>query len=72
MNVCWLLLAASHELPAQLLHVRPPQFLLDGQLAVSVVDLMGSDFPIVRPALPSFKSVSDDGIQELKPSDYLE
>jgi transcriptional regulator with AAA-type ATPase domain len=64
MHACWLLLAASRELPAQLLHVRPPQFLLDGQPAVSVVDLTGSDFPIIRPALPSFDSISDDGIPE--------
>lgn len=59
MHACWLLLAASHELPAQLLHVRPPQFLMDGEPAVSVVDLTRSDFPIVRPALPNIELAAD-------------
>jgi transcriptional regulator with AAA-type ATPase domain len=63
MHACWLLLTASHELPAHLLHVRPPQFLVEGQPAVSVVDLTGSDFPIVRPRVPNLEHAPDsDGI----------
>ena len=60
MHACWLLLAASHELPAQLLHVRPPQFLIEGEPAVSIVDLTGPDFPIVRPAFPRIQLPADD------------
>jgi transcriptional regulator with AAA-type ATPase domain len=65
MHACWLLLAASRELPAQLLHVRPPQFLLNGEPAVSVVDLSDTDFPVVRPAIPKFHSIKDLSIPEL-------
>lgn len=64
MHACWLLLTASRELPAHLLHVRPPQFLVEGEPAVSVVDLTGSDFPIVRPAAPRLVEVSDGDVTE--------
>jgi sigma54-dependent transcription regulator len=50
MHACWLLLAASGELPARLLHTRPPQFVSDEKPMVSEVDVIGTPFPRVVPA----------------------
>ena len=49
MHACWLLLAASGELPARLLHTRPPQFVSDEKPMVSEVDVLGTPFPKVVP-----------------------
>jgi len=48
MHACWVLLAASGEIPAQILHVRPPQFITTARPLVSEVDLTSPDFPRVR------------------------
>jgi DNA-binding NtrC family response regulator len=49
MHACWVLLAASGELPARLLHLRPPRFVTSGRPAVSEVDLSHAAFPTIRP-----------------------
>lgn len=51
MHSCWLLLAASGELPAQILHTRPPRFVTKDRPLISAVDLTNPDFPIVKPNL---------------------
>ncbi len=48
MHACWMLLASSGELPARLLHVRPPKFVSTTSPAVSEVDLTGPEFPEVH------------------------
>ena len=48
MHACWVLLAASGEIPARLLHVRPPRFVSRDSPLVSEVDLTSPDFPLVR------------------------
>jgi len=48
MHACWVLLAASGEVPARILHVRPPHFVTKERPLVSEVDLSHRDFPIVR------------------------
>ena len=48
MHACWVLLAASGEIPARILHVRPPRFVTKDRPLVSVVDLSSQDFPTVR------------------------
>jgi len=48
MHACWVLLAASGEIPARILHVRPPQFVTKRRPLVSEVDLFSRDFPNVR------------------------
>jgi DNA-binding NtrC family response regulator len=48
MHACWVLLASSGEVPAKLLHIRPPRFVTKDQPMVSEVDLTGADFPVVR------------------------
>ena len=48
MHACWVLLVASGEIPAHILHVRPPRFVTKEQPLVSEVDLSSSEFPTVR------------------------
>jgi len=51
MHACWVLLAASGEITAHLLHVRPPRFVSKERPLVSEIDLTSPVFPIVRVAL---------------------
>lgn len=48
MHACWVLLAASGEIPARILHVRPPHFVTKERPLVSEVDLSSHEFPTVR------------------------
>lgn len=48
MHACWVLLAASGEIPAKILHVRPPRFVTKDRPLVSEIDLSASEFPAVR------------------------
>ncbi|MBM4331127.1 MAG: AAA family ATPase [Deltaproteobacteria bacterium] len=48
MHACWVLLTASGEIPARILHVRPPQFVTKERPLVSEVDLSSREFPTVR------------------------
>jgi transcriptional regulator of acetoin/glycerol metabolism len=48
MHACWLLLAASGEIPAQILHTRPPRFVTKDRPSISTIDLTNPDFPIVK------------------------
>ena len=55
MHACWVLLVASGEIPARILHVRPPRFVSKDCPTVSEVDLTLSDFPIVRSNILNFE-----------------
>lgn len=46
-HACWLMLAASGEIPARLLQTVPPQFVEEGRPLVREVDLSGDIFPRV-------------------------
>ena len=48
MHACWVLLAASGEIPAHILHVRPPHFVTRDRPLVCEVDLSSANFPAVR------------------------
>lgn len=48
MHACWVLLTASGEIPAHLLHVRPPRFVSRESPLVAEVDLTSPEFPLVR------------------------
>ena len=48
MHACWVLLAASGEIPARILHVRPPHFVTKERPLVSEVGFSSRDFPVVR------------------------
>ncbi len=51
MHACCLLLVASGELPAKILHVRPPRFVSKDRPLVAEVDLSSPEFPEVRYSL---------------------
>jgi len=51
MHACWVLLAASGEIPARLLHVRPQKFVTRERPLVSEVDITAKEFPAVRAKL---------------------
>ncbi|MBA1495934.1 sigma 54-interacting transcriptional regulator, partial [Klebsiella pneumoniae] len=53
MHACWVLLAASGEIPAKILHVRPPRFVTKDRPLLSEIELSSDEFPSVR-----FKSSS--------------
>lgn len=53
MHACWVLLAASGEIPAKILHVRPPRFVTKDRPLISEIELSSDEFPSVR-----FKSSS--------------
>lgn len=55
MHACWLLLVASGELPARILHVRPPKFVSKDRPLVAEVDLSRPEFPEVRYSLQAPK-----------------
>jgi len=48
MHACWVLLTASGEIPARILHVRPPHFVTKQHPLVTEVDLSSREFPTVR------------------------
>ena len=48
MHACWVLLAASGEIPAKILHVRPHRFVTKDFPPVSEIDLSSDEFPTVR------------------------
>lgn len=48
MHACWVLLTASGEIPAHILHVRPPRFVTKDLPLVSEIDLASPEFPSVR------------------------
>ena len=58
MHACWLMLAASGEIPATILQSIPPEFVPEGKPRVREIDLSPDDFPriLLRDHLPSSSS----------------
>jgi DNA-binding NtrC family response regulator len=48
MHACWVLLAASGEIPARILNVRPTRFVSKDRPLVFEVNLSTTEFPLVR------------------------
>lgn len=48
MHAAWLLLVSSGEIPARILHIRPPRFVTSEKPLVSEIDLSSKEFPEVR------------------------
>jgi transcriptional regulator with PAS, ATPase and Fis domain len=61
MHAAWLLLAASGEVPATLIHTKPPRFVSEGESSAVEIDLTAADFPIVRPQM--FASPADEEVE---------
>jgi len=59
MHACWLLLVASGEFPAQILHTRPPQFVTKNQPFITIVDMSSPQFPSVRFQTDPFVQVEE-------------
>ncbi|RLC08559.1 MAG: sigma-54-dependent Fis family transcriptional regulator [Deltaproteobacteria bacterium] len=59
MHACWVLLAAAGEIPARLLHVRPPHFVTKERPLVTEVDLTSREFPVVRSQIGTAIEVED-------------
>lgn len=60
MHACWLLLAASGEIPARLLQVRPHKFVTATVPLISEVDLTSKEFPVVRTKLQLMETVTEE------------
>lgn len=58
MHACWVLLAVAGEMPARLLHVRPPTFVTKERPTVSEVDLTAKEFPTVRTRFGVVESIA--------------
>ena len=59
MHACWVLLASSGEIPAHILHARPPRFVTKERPIISDVDLTSHEFPIVRSNILNIDTVDD-------------
>jgi transcriptional regulator with PAS, ATPase and Fis domain len=57
MHACWLMLAASGEIPAHILNVRPPRFVSANRPLITDVDLTSREFPSMRFDFGSIESL---------------
>jgi transcriptional regulator with PAS, ATPase and Fis domain len=62
MHACWVLLTAAGEIPARILHVRPPYFVTKERPLVSEIDLTSREFPTVRFALGTMPAIEESEI----------
>ncbi|RYD31220.1 MAG: AAA family ATPase, partial [Verrucomicrobiaceae bacterium] len=60
MHACWLLLAASGEIPATILQSTPPEFVPDGKSLVKEVDIHQKDFPTITRPVDGPEPTADD------------
>jgi transcriptional regulator with GAF, ATPase, and Fis domain len=60
MHACWLLLAASGEIPATILQSTPPEFVPEGRSPVREIDLHQRDFPTITRPLDGPEPSEDD------------
>jgi transcriptional regulator with PAS, ATPase and Fis domain len=61
MHAAWLLLAASGEVPATLVHTKPPRFVSEGETSAIEIDLTAAEFPVVRPQM--FATPTDEEVE---------
>ena len=60
MHACWLLLAASGEIPAAILQSTPPEFVPDGRSLVREIDVHQKDFPTITRPVNAAEQAEDD------------
>lgn len=60
MHACWLLLAASGEIPAAILQSTPPEFVPDGRSLVREIDVHQKDFPTITRPVNALEQAEDD------------
>jgi len=59
MHACWVLLAASGEIPARILNVRPTRFISKDRPLIAETNLASSEFPTVRTHLRLSEQLDD-------------
>jgi transcriptional regulator with PAS, ATPase and Fis domain len=59
MHACWLMLAASGEIPAHILNVRPHRFVSKDRPLIAEVDLTSREFPSVRFSVGRVEALDD-------------
>lgn len=64
MHAVWVLLAAGGEIPAKLLHVRPPRFVTKDHPLVSEIDLTSDVFPTVRARISTGMDSDDSAVAD--------
>lgn len=60
MHACWLLLAASGEIPATILQSTPPEFVPEGRSLVKEIDIHQKDFPTITRPVDGPEPTEDD------------
>ena len=60
MHACWLLLAASGEIPANILQSTPPEFVPEGKPLVREIDIHQKDFPTISRPIDGQEMAEDD------------
>jgi transcriptional regulator with GAF, ATPase, and Fis domain len=60
MHACWLLLAASGEIPAGILQSNPPEFVPEGRSLVREIDIHQKDFPTITRPVHGPEATEDD------------
>lgn len=60
MHACWLLLAASGEIPATILQSNPPEFVPAGKPLVREIDINQKDFPTITRPVDASEQEEDD------------
>jgi DNA-binding NtrC family response regulator len=60
MHACWLLLAASGEIPAKILQSNPPEFVPGGKSPVREIDIHQKDFPTITRTIDGPDPERDD------------
>jgi DNA-binding NtrC family response regulator len=60
MHACWLLLAASGEIPATILQSTPPEFVPEGRSLVREIDVHQKDFPTITRPVDGMGPAADD------------
>jgi sigma54-dependent transcription regulator len=60
MHACWLLLAASGEIPAKILQSTPPEFVPEGRSLVKEIDIHQKDFPTITRPVNGPEPTEDD------------
>lgn len=60
MHACWLLLAASGEIPATILQSAPPEFVPEGRPLIREIDIHQKDFPTITRPVDGPEHADDD------------
>jgi len=72
MHACWVLLVSGGEIPARILHIRPPKYVTKEAPMVSEVDLSSPEFPEVRAAVCREMAAAPYSVEHVSMGDAIE